>query len=95
MKVGKGGFRSLRPGMGRIGGLGARDQGGLEGVRLGEACTVEAVREVLVLPSVDLVLEGKLEEVEGSEPGLRGVGGRLSTALLGWIKLVRTSGPCS
>ena len=47
----------------------------LEGVRLREAGAVEAVREVLVLPPVDLVLKRELKEVEGSEPGLGRLGG--------------------
>jgi hypothetical protein len=46
----------------------------LEGMGLLEAGAVEAGGEVFVLPAVDLVLEGKLEEVEGSEGGLLSIG---------------------
>jgi hypothetical protein len=47
----------------------------LKGVGLLEAGPVEAGGEALVLSAVDLVLEGELQEVEGTEGGLLGIGG--------------------
>jgi hypothetical protein len=47
----------------------------LKGVGLLEAGTVETSGEVLVLPAVNLVLEGELQEAEGAEGGLLGIGG--------------------
>jgi hypothetical protein len=46
----------------------------LEGMGLLEAGAVEAGGEVLVFPAIDLVLKGELEEVEGGEGGLLGIG---------------------
>jgi hypothetical protein len=47
----------------------------LERVVFLEPGPVEAGGEVLVIPAVDLVLEGEFEEVEGTEGGFLGVGG--------------------